>query len=192
MLSRPFILVCAASLAGSMSVAAATAPGINPTADAFVGSANPGNNYGAAGALEVSAPGSTKGEFDSFVRFNLGSTKAYFDGLYGANNWTVQSITLQLTTSAPNNALFNASTAGMFSIQLNHSDAWVEGAGTPSAPDTTPSDLNFTNHTNYEGTADPSLGMYSFAGGTSGTSTYTLGLSTGLLADVQSGSDASL
>ena len=174
------------------AIHAAAAPGINPTADTFVSSANPGSNYGAAGSLEVSATSSANGEFDSFLRFNLGSTLTYFNGLYGAGNWTVQSITLTLTATKPNNAIFNASAAGTFAVQLNNSDAWVEGTGSPMAPDTNAADLDYNNHTTYESAADPILGIFTFAGGTSGTNTYSLTLAGGLLADVQNGSDASL
>ena len=162
MIIRSLLLSGLVAFVGVLSAGAAAAPGISPTADTFVSSASPGSNYGKAGALEVSTTGSTNGEFDSFVRFNLASTQAYFNGLYGAGNWTVQSITLQLTTTAPNNAIFNASAAGAFKVQLNNSDAWVEGTGTPSAPDTTATDLNFTNHTNYESASDPSLGIFFF------------------------------
>jgi hypothetical protein len=174
------------------AIRAAAAPGINPTADTFVSSANPGDNYGAAGALEVSAVSSAKGEFDSFLRFNLGSTLTYFNGVYGTGNWTVQSITLTLNSTPANNAIFNSSVAGMFSVQLNDSDTWVEGTGTPSAPDTTATDLNYTNHTNYESPSDPLLGTFTFPGGTSGANIYSLTLSSGLLSDVQNGSDASM
>ena len=193
MISRSFALAALfVSLGASSLFAAAAAPTINPTADTFVSATNPGNNYGAAGALGVSTSGSSKGEFDSFIRFNFASTETYFNNLYGAGNWTPQSITLQLAATPNNNAIFNANAAGNFSIQLNNSDAWVEGTGSPSAPDTTATDLNFTNHTNYESAADPSLGVFSFVGGNSGAGTYTLTLSPGLLADVRAGSDASL
>ena len=194
MIIRPLCFAALFASVGAWSASGATAPPINPTADTFVSSANPGSNYGAAGTLEVSAAssGNTKGEFDSFIRFNFASTQTYFNNLYGAGNWTPQSVTLTLTTTAPNNALFNASVAGSFKLQLNNSDAWVEGNGSPSAPDTTTTDLNYNNHANYESAADPVLGMFTFAGGTTGTGTYTLTLSSGFLADVQGGVDASL
>ena len=52
----------------------------NPTADAFVttGSANDlaTNNYGGAGALALSAAGSSKGEFQSVLRFDTSGAKS--------------------------------------------------------------------------------------------------------------------
>lgn len=189
---RIYCLVALAVSLGTSSVFAVAAPAINPTADAFVDSAAPGNNYGAAGALSIAAAGSAKGEFDSFVRFNFASTKTYLDNTYGAGNWMAQSITLQLTAANPNNALFNASAAGSFSIRLTQSNAWVEGTGSPNAPDTSATSVNFTNHANYLGSSDQGLGTYSFAGGTSGANTYTLQLSAGLISALQAGGDASL
>lgn len=193
MLCRAFCPTALLALGGACSVFGAAAPSITPTADTFVSAAAPGNNYGAAGALEVSGTSLSKGEFDSFIRFNFASTKNFFDTTYGAGNWSPTSVTLQLTTSAPNNALFNTNTAGSFQIQLNNSNAWVEGTGSPNAPDTAATSLNFNNHANYEGAADPSLGIYSFTSTASGTATvYTLTLAAGLVADVRNGVDASL
>ncbi len=192
---RVALLVTIAAAASALcprAACAAAAPGINPTADTFVSSANPANNYGAAGALAVSASATGKGELDTFIRFNLATTKTYFDGIYGAGNWTVQSITLQLTTSTPNNAIFNnLNVAGMFavtSMQSANADAWAEGTGSPNTPDTTGT-LNYSNHTTYLGASDQGLGNYSFGGGTTGATTYTLTLSGGLSVNVQAGSD---
>ena len=89
---------------------------LNPAADAFV-TAGPtgnlsGNNYGAAGALSVAASGLAKGEFQSVLRFDLSGAKTSFNSQFGAGQWSIQSITLSLTATAPNNAIFNASAAG--------------------------------------------------------------------------------
>src|SRR5215472_9144063 len=98
---------------------AATFP-LNPSADAFV-TAGPtgnlsGNNYGAAGALSVAAPGLANGEFQSVLRFDLSGAKASFDTQYGAGQWSIQSISLSLTATAPGNPIFNASAAGQFRV----------------------------------------------------------------------------
>jgi hypothetical protein len=192
MVVRSVFFASLTAFAGVFSAGAATAPSLNPTADTFVDSAHPGYNYGAAGALGISATGSSNGEFDSFIRFNLASTETYFNGLYGAGNWTVQSITLQLTSTTNGNAIFNSNAAGEFLIQANNAGTWVEGNGMPNTPDTTTTDLNYTNHAAYESAADPSLGMFAFAGGTSGANTYNLTLASTLVADVQNGTDASM
>src|SRR5580765_4086981 len=64
---------------------------LNPTADAFVttGPANSlaTNNYGAGGALALSATGSSQGEFQSVLRFDTSTAKSAFDSLYGAGSW---------------------------------------------------------------------------------------------------------
>ena len=113
----------------------------NPSADAFVASGPSGNlsinNYGGAGAICVAAPGLAQGEFQSILRFDLSSAKASFDSQFGAGLWTIQSVTLQLTATAPNNAIFNSSAAGQFVLSWMQNDSWTEGAGTPSAPATT-------------------------------------------------------
>src|SRR5689334_8158093 len=91
---------------------------LNPSADAFVTTgptANlSGNNYGGAGALSVAAPGLANGEFQSVLRFDLSGAKSSFDTQFGAGQWSIQSISLALTATAPNNAIFNASAAGQF------------------------------------------------------------------------------
>ena len=171
----PSLLLASLIACGGVSSAlAATAPGIIPTGDAFVdgATANQNNNYGAAGALSVAAMSASpsQNEFDSLVRFNLASTDTYFNGIYGAGNWTVQSITLQLTATAPNNAIFNGNStasnaAGSFSVRLTASDSWIEGTGSPNTPDTNAADVNFANQGNYLSAAnDQTLGTFSFAG----------------------------
>src|SRR5437868_11194092 len=110
----------------------------NPIADSFVttGATNnlASNNYGAAGVLGVAASGKPQGEFQSVLRFDLAAAKAAFDAQYGAGLWSIQSITLQLTATSPNNAILNTPSAGQFNISWMQSDSWLEGTGTPPAP----------------------------------------------------------
>src|SRR5262245_12507685 len=93
---------------------------LNPGADAFVTSGTSGNlsnnNYGGAGALSVAAPGLAQGEFQSVLQFNLSGAKSSFDSQFGVGQWSIQSVTLQLTAAAPNNPIFNASGAGQLGI----------------------------------------------------------------------------
>jgi hypothetical protein len=168
---------------------------LNPSADAFVTTGPTGNlsanNYGGAGALSVAAPGLAQGEFQSVLQFNFAAAKSSFDATFGAGQWTIQSISLQLTATAPNNAIFNGSSAGQFSMSWMQNDAWVEGSGTPTAP--SPTGINFTTlQSTFISGADQSLGTFSFAGGTSGTATYNLNLSAGLSADALAGALASM
>ena len=130
--------VAAATLALFVALTAQAATfTLNPSADAFVTTgptANlTGNNYGGAGALSVAAPGLASGEFQSVLRFDLSGAKTSFNSQFGAGQWSIQSITLSLTATAPNNAIFNASAAGQFGVSWMQNDSWTEGAGTPAA-----------------------------------------------------------
>ena len=114
---------------------------MNPNADAFVTTGPASNltlnNYGGAGALALSAAGSTQGEFQSVLRFDTSASKIAFDGLYGAGMWSLQSATLRLTAALPNNAIFNANSPGLFAVSWLQNDGWIEGTGTPNVPTTT-------------------------------------------------------
>jgi hypothetical protein len=163
---------------------------LSPVADAFVSSANPSNNYGGAGALSVSAAGLANGEFQSVLRFDMSAAKSSFDAAYGAGQWTVQSIALKLSATAPNNAIFNASAAGQFNASWMQNDSWVEGSGTPASPTTTGITLN--SLPGFLSGSDAALGTFSFNGATSGSFTYTLAMPAGLLGDIGAGSLASM
>ena len=167
---------------------------INPSADTFVttgASGNlSGNNYGGAGAVSIAAPGLAQGEFQSLLQFNLASTKSSFDSQFGAGQWHLLSISLQLTATSPNNAIFNSSAAGQFSLSWQQNDGWTEGTGTPQAPTT--SGLTFSTISNFVSGADELLGTFSFAGGTSGTISYSLNLTPSFSADVLAGNAVSL
>lgn len=166
----------------------------NPTADAFVANGPSGNlslnNYGGAGAICVAAPSLAQGEFQSVLQFNLSSARASFDSQFGAGLWSIQSVTLQLTATAPNNAIFNSSAAGMFGLSWMQNDGWTEGAGTPSAPATT--GITFATLPGFLSGADENLGTFSFNGATSGNSIYSLNLTPLFSADILSGSTVSL
>jgi hypothetical protein len=167
---------------------------LNPSADAFVTTGPSGNlsgnNYGAAGALSVAAPNLSQGEFQSVLQFSLSGAKSSFDTQFGAGQWTIQSVMLQLTAAPPNNAIFNASAGGQFRLSWMQNDGWTEGAGTPAAPTTT--GVTFSTLSNFVGVADESLGTFSYNGATSGNSTYTLNLTPSFSADVLAGNAVSL
>ena len=189
--ARSLLLICLLSLFSNPSWAASSS--INPSADAFVATGPTGNlsinNYGGAGAISIAAPNLSQGEFQSVLQFNLSSVKTAFDSQFGVGQWTIQSISLQLTATAPNNAIFNPSAAGQFSISWMQNDAWTEGTGTPQAPTT--AGLTFSTLNNFLSPADEALGTFSFNGGTSGNSIYTLGLTPSFSADVLTGNTVS-
>jgi PEP-CTERM motif len=166
----------------------------NATADAFVTPGSDGslanNNYGAAGKLGVAASGKPKGEFQSVLKFDLASTKTAFDTQFGIGQWTIDSITLQLTASAPNDPIFNAINAGQFTISWMQNDTWIEGTGTPGVP--TSDGITWNTLPSFLGPSDENVGTFSFNGATSGATTYTLTLTSGLTADVLAGGVISL
>jgi len=184
---------CSLALLLALPVHAATVT-LNPSADAFVTTGPSGslsaNNYGAAGALSVAAPGLANGEFQSVLQFDLSTARTSFDTQFGAGQWSIQSITLSLTATSPNNAIFNASAAGQFGISWMQNDSWTEGSGTPSSPSAT--GITFSSLPSFLSAGDESLGTFSFGGGTSGTANYSLSLTPGFSADAQAGNLVSL
>jgi hypothetical protein len=166
----------------------------NPTIDAFVTTGPSGglanNNYGGGGSITVAAAGQEMGEAQSVLQFNLAGTAAAFDAQYGAGQWSIQSVTLQLTAANANNPIFNSPLPGTFGISWMQNDSWQEGSGSPASPGT--SGITFNSlQTVFTGPNDQSLGVFSFDGRTSGASTHDLTLSSGLSGDVLSGGLAS-
>jgi hypothetical protein len=159
-----------------------TAPSIIPSADSFVSKNNPNNNYGAAGALEVSASTAANGQYLTYMQFNLSSVQSAIDSNLGSN-WTVSNITLQLTEASPNNGIFNANAAGQFAIEWIENNSWTEGTGTPGA--TTTSGITYNNQPSAPD--DELVGTFSYNGG-SGTATYTLPVTAGELSNIEAGS----
>jgi hypothetical protein len=162
---------------------------LNPSADAFVTTGPTGNlvnsNYGAAGALSIAAPGSSKGEFQSVMQFNFSIVKSSFDSQFGPGQWSIQSVTLTLSNAPPNNGIFNSSAAGHFTTTWMQNNSWVEGTGTPAAP--SPTGINFSTISNFVSAGDETLGTFSYNGATSGSASYSLNLTPGFSADVLSG-----
>ena len=168
----------------------------NPTIDAFVRSADPTHNYGAAGALAVSGSIATNsasinnGLLDSFLQFNVSSAVSSFNTAFGVGQWTITGITLGVTAMAPNNAVFNYG-SGTFAVDWMANNGWTEGTGTPASPGNTgitysqePSLLNSN--------VDEALGTFNYGGATSGRMNFSLGLTSGFLSEISTGSLVSL
>ena len=186
-----FMLMLAITAPAARGVSFST----NPAADAFVTTGPSGNlsgnNYGGAGGIAVSAPGSTNGEFQSVLKFDLSGAVASFDTAFGAGQWNLQSVTLQLTAAPPNSGIFNTSSAGQVGISWMQNDSWTEGTGNPGTPGVT--GITYTTlQSTYLGAGDEGVGTFAFSGATSGAFVYSLGLSAGLSADVLAGSLLSL
>jgi hypothetical protein len=186
-----------------LSLLLATAPWLsrgvsfdtNPTADAFVTTGPSGNlsgnNYGGAGALSLAAPGSLQGELQSVLQFNVGGAVASFNNLFGVGQWSIQSVTLQLTAALANNSIFNTPAAGLFGISWMQNDSWSEGSGTPGAPGA--SGITFASlQSTVVGAGDESLGTFSFNGAISGMRSYSLDLQPGFQSDLLAGESLSL
>ncbi|HSI14353.1 MAG TPA: PEP-CTERM sorting domain-containing protein [Chthoniobacter sp.] len=189
--ARPF-LSAVAIVALVPSFASAATFTLSPTQDTFVSSANSTSNYGAAGALLVNAAGLPKGEFDSLLQFNFSSAKSSFDLTFGVGQWSIQSVTLQLTSANPGNPIFNSpAAAGAFTLNWMQDDSWTEGNGTPMAASTN-GGVTYATLPGFRSGADQSLGTYNFPGGTSGNNIYTLGLNGSFVADATAGNAVSL
>ena len=93
---------------------------------------------------------------------------------YGIGDWTIQSVTLQLTASAHGNAMFNSVAAGQFGVSLMANNSWAEGTGTGGMPTSDGITYNSLTSTFINNANDQGLGTFQFVGGTSGTGNYTL------------------
>src|SRR5580700_5963652 len=108
---------------------------LNPFSTAFVATGTSANNlsndnFGGGGALVLAAPGLPNGEFQTVMQFNLSSASSAFNTQFGTGNWTIQSVTLQLTATPHPNPIYNAVAAGSFNVSLMQNNSWVEGTGT--------------------------------------------------------------
>lgn len=166
-----------------------------PIADAFVTPGSSGSlstsNFGAAGALAIAASGLPQGQFQTVIRYDLSSELSALNTQFGAGQWTVQSVSLTLTASAHPNPIFNPVAAGMFNVSLMQNNSWAEGTGNGGDP--TSDGISFSSLENvYIGPSDQRLGTFSFAGNASGANSYSLNLSSSLVADIMGGGELSL
>lgn len=172
------------SLAGSLS--AATTVTVRPSSstansgDAYTSAAAPAGNFGTAGALVVSGPSNAKGAFQSILRFDLASVKSSFDAAYGAGNWSLDSVALELTAATPLNVSFNANAAGLVLVEWLADDSWLENT------------VTWNSMPAVIAAGSESLGSLNYDGANSGTYQAHLTSSTGLNADLAAGSTASI
>jgi hypothetical protein len=190
------IFPLAVSLLAALHTAVGASFTTTPTADAYVATGPTGNlsnnNYGGGGALAIAAPGLPNGEFQTVIKFDLAPARASFDATYGAGAWSVESVSLQLSSSPHNNAIYNNIAPGSFGISLMQNNSWVEGSGNASAPGSTGITYNSLVSTFENPTADQALGTFAFPGGSSGANIYSLDLSPGLASDIMAGNQVTL
>jgi hypothetical protein len=199
---RTLVFAVALLCLGSIATAQVTYTGTD-YADAFLATGSPDNpegtnltglNFGGAGTLVVAPAASVKGEFQSVMKFNLSNAVAMFNTNYGAGNWTITNISLELTSNygtsnvQPNNAIFPVISGGNFVIEWLSYDDWVEGTGTPNLPtmdgvtyDSLPDLLSGAHEILCTNTYSPP--------GNNVPVTYPLPLDTNLVADVSDGGD---
>jgi hypothetical protein len=208
--SKSNVFFVAAMIGGTIfalpfTVAADTYVITNTTADAFLASGSAGNpaganltanNYGGAGTLAIAPASSTKGEFDSVIKFNTAGAVSQFNTTYGAGGWTITGLLLSLASNTgtngaiPGNTIFNTVNGGSFGIDWLSNDSWVEGTGNPGTPSAT--GVNFNSISTLLAGSD-SLGTYTYTPpGNNVYANYSLLLDAGLLSDAVAGGDVSL
>jgi len=186
-----------------MTAAAAHAAPLTATAtdvaDTFVDSASPTLNLGGAGAMQVATPTSPTEDLESTLRFDVSAAVSQFNTQFGAGQWTLTSAALNLGTNfgtqgqQPNNPIFASINAGNFIIGWMASDAWIEGTGTPAVT-TPPTDgsLTYSNLPTYLSASDQSLGTFTYIPKGNVVSSWSLGLGSNFVSDVDAGGSVSL
>jgi len=166
------------------------------TSDAFVAFGPSGNlannNYGGGNALALAAGGLTNGEFQTVIKFDLSGALSTFNAQYGPGNWSIQSVSLQLTSSGHSNPIYNDIVPGQFGISLMQNNSWLEDTGNASNPTNNGITFNSLQNVFINNSTDQALGTFNFPGGSSGANSYSLNLSSGLTGDILAGSNLSL
>jgi hypothetical protein len=172
---------CSAALAAPVTLT------LGPEADALVSAKYPTNNYGGAGALAIAGTNLGKKEFQSVLRFNTSTVKDHFDAIFGTGNWTVQNVSIQLTTGVMNNTIYDSPAVGRFSVNWMQSDTWDEGTGNPSGPTTDGITYNQLQPLLAAGEEAAGTFLYGAIPTADTPYTYTLTATPGMIADVAAG-----
>ncbi len=166
------------------------------TADAFVRSLAPSENYGTAGALSVSGSealnvnGEQMGTLDTFIRFDLTDLVQQLDLLFGSHEWTIESVELTVEEQgAPNNPIFNRG-VGRFEVRWIAANAWQEGTGSPLVP-TTDGVVYNDEPSLLDDQTDMPVGVFANAGA-DGERVFALTRAGALVDDIKAGGAVSL
>jgi hypothetical protein len=159
------------------------------TADAFVQQNAPDANFGTKGALSVAGSaarnmsGDLVGLTDAFLQFNLASEVASLDAEFGAQNWAIHNIYLQVVEqTTANNPRFGRG-LGRFEIRWIAADGWSETALTWNT------EGNYLNDNN-----DVSVGRFAnlyHGDGYFPIQRFTLSQPEALVNDIRAGGDVS-
>jgi hypothetical protein len=158
-------------------------------------------NFGGAGTLAISPASSTKGRFDSIIKFNTAAAIAQFNSDYGTGNWQLTGVKLSLASNfgvggvQPGNTIFNVINGGSFGVDWLGNDSWVEGSGggmgSPGYPNN--SSVSFNSISNLYSAGSASLGSFNYTPpGNNIYVDYTLPLNSSLVSDAAGGGDVSL
>ncbi len=149
--------------------------------DAYNRAAAATTNFGNSGALVISGSGAgnANGQFASLLKFDLAVATSALDTAYGAGNWSIESILLEITAVTPNNITFNANAAGAIDVDWLTTDSWTETG------------ITWTGLPAVVSGGSQSMGALAYDGGL-GTTQYALTSTAGFVNDLTSGGIASL
>lgn len=167
---------------------------IEPTEDTFSRINEPTATYGQAGALHVagsqtlSTNGQPEGESDTWIKFNTSAAVQQFDMTFGAGNWAIDSVTLNLLEAlAPAQHPFFGRGTGDFAVNWITNDDWSEGFGAPGgggSPGTASGNqIGWTYGQSILSAGDRSLGTFQNAG-TDTLQSFSLSLDADFIADI--------
>jgi len=138
-MNKSWVLAAIAVGLGSTAVRAQSVRfGVAPTEDTFVREALPDATFGQSDLLNVSGAearnglGAMQGVHETCMKFDLSEAVAQFDAQFGAGDWEIDSIAIDVVeVGQPESALFNRG-AGSFNVNWVSDDEWAEGTGQPS------------------------------------------------------------
>lgn len=194
-------LAIAVSGVFSASLAQAYSVTVNSDVQTYVNSVESTTNYSNKGGVEIGNNPNQNGIEEAFFSFNTSSIVNQLNMEYGANDWTITSASVTLTSNyasstgtQPSSTKFNNIAAGGFQFSFLNNNTWNLGTALTS--------VNYSNSSTYLGTNNSnlqSLGTYTYSA--NGASPQTLawaltgnpgGVTTGLLADIASGGEISI
>jgi hypothetical protein len=161
-------------------------------ADTFVSSGQPNANFGTLGAMEIAAPTTAQPRTEmALLGFDTSAMQASFNVQYGAGNWAVTGVTLQLFSNValagqqPNNSSFNRIAAGGFEFDLLGNNNWNESSLTWN---TLPTILPGNNNNN----TLTSLGVFNWDATGAASSVWSLTAGQSLVDEIDVGSEVTI
>jgi len=143
-------------------------------------------NFGTLGAMEIAAPTTAQNRTEeTLLQFDTSAIESGFNTAYGAGNWTITSVTLQLFSNVatagtqPANSIFNKIAVGGFELDWLSDNNWSQTA------------ITYNNISSVlpgtGGNTSASLGDFNYLANGAGSTTWTLGLDPNLVNDIDGG-----